>query len=286
MKTVSVIGLGAMGAALAESLLKAGYDLTVWNRSAEKAAALVANGATLAPTAKAAVAASDVTVICIQSHSDTQILLSDMSDVIKGKTIIETSTGDANDARALAGWIMDAGARCLIGMIATFPGGIGKSDSAIVTVGDETVWTDHRDIITTMAGASSYLGPELGALAALFAALFLPRQGFMFGLIYGALLCEKSGISMEEYVRQIPLTVKVVHDYFDVFASTVPTGDFDNPPASVGTYNAAFRDVLDTFKTAGVRHELPELLGNLVQDGVDAGLSDKQVTALIRLMSR
>ena len=286
MKSVSVLGLGVMGAALARSLIAAGYHVTVWNRTPEKAAPLVSDGATLAPSAKEAIATSDVAVICILSHSDTRLLLERAADIIAGKTIIELSTGEANDARALTEWIMEAGAHCLIGMISTFPGGIGKPESAIVTVGDKTVWDAHRDIVMTMAGSSSYLGPDVRALAALFAALFLPRQGFMFGMIYGALICEKSGISMDEYVRQIPLTLKVVHDYYDVFASTVPAGDFENPPASIGTYRAAFKDVLDTFKAAGVRHELPELLGSLVQNGVDAGLSDKQVTALIRLMAR
>ena len=43
--SITVIGLGNMGSALAEAFLKAGYTTTVWNRTPEKADNLVAKGA-------------------------------------------------------------------------------------------------------------------------------------------------------------------------------------------------------------------------------------------------
>ncbi len=47
---VGFIGLGLMGTEIAGNLIKAGHQVTVWNRSADKAAPLVAAGATLAAT--------------------------------------------------------------------------------------------------------------------------------------------------------------------------------------------------------------------------------------------
>ena len=55
---VTVIGLGLMGQALAGAFLADGHPTTVWNRSAAKAEQLVARGATLAASARNAVAAS------------------------------------------------------------------------------------------------------------------------------------------------------------------------------------------------------------------------------------
>lgn len=284
MKDVSVIGLGAMGTELARVLIEDGYQVTVWNRTPEKAASHVEAGAMLAPTAIEAVKASETTIVCIRTHSDTRALLETDPTVLLGKTIIELSTGDANQAMALSSWIEAQGADCLIGMISTFPSGIGKAESAIVTVGPEGVWRKCGPIVKRLAGKSSYIGGNVEALAALFAALFLPRQGFMFGMIYGALICEKAGISMDDYVEQIPLTIKVVHDYYDVFAATVPSRDFSNPPASIGTYLAASQDVLDSFKDLDVSHELPKLLHGLLQRGVDAGLVEEQITALTKML--
>jgi hypothetical protein len=56
-------------------------------------------------------------------------------------------------------------------------------------------------MLKDLAGKSSYIGDEVGSLAILYSALFLPRQGFMFGMIYGALLCKKAGVSMDTYVE-------------------------------------------------------------------------------------
>ena len=51
---IGFIGLGNMGAAIAANLLRAGHEVTVWNRSPEKARDLVALGAVAAPSPKAA----------------------------------------------------------------------------------------------------------------------------------------------------------------------------------------------------------------------------------------
>ena len=284
MQSVSIIGLGVMGAALARVLLEAGHDLTVWNRTPDKATSHVKAGATLAETAIDAIRSSEVTITCIRTHSDTRSLLASDPAVLEGKTIIELSTGDAAEATSLKEYVEGRGAQCLIGMIASFPSGIGQSDSAIVTVGNETAWNQYAPILKTLAGKSTYIGTSPKALAAIYASLFLPRQGFMFGMIYGALICEKAGVSMESYVEQLPLTIKVVNDYFDVFAASVPSGDFSNPPASIGTYLASFEDTVNTCRNLGAPDELPRLFLEHIKQGVDAGLTDQQITALTKVL--
>ena len=284
MQSVSVIGLGVMGTELVRVLIENGYDVTVWNRTPEKAVPHVKAGAALAKTATEAIRASEATITCIRTHSDTRALLEADPTVLTGKTIIELSTGDASEAASLMALIESQGAQCLIGMIATFPSGIGHADSAIVTIGVEDVWNDCAPILKTLAGKSAYIGTSPKALAAIYASLFLPRQGFMFGMIYGALICEKAGVSMDTYVEQLPLTIKVVQDYYDVFAASVPSGDFSNPPASLGTYYAAFQDTLNTCRDLGTPEDLPRLLHDLVKRGIDAGLADEQITALTKVL--
>ncbi len=284
MQSVSVIGLGVMGTELARVLIENGYDVTVWNRTPDKAVSHVKAGAALAKTATEAIRASEATITCIRTHSDTRALLEADPTVLTGKIIIELSTGDASEAASLMALIESQGAQCLIGMIATFPSGIGHADSAIVTIGVEDVWNDCAPILKTLAGKSAYIGTSPKALAAIYASLFLPRQGFMFGMIYGALICEKAGVSMDAYVEQLPLTIKIVQDYYDVFAASVPSGDFSNPPASLGTYYAAFQDTLNTCRDLGTPEDLPRLLHDLVKRGIDAGLADEQITALTKVL--
>ena len=61
-RRVAVLGTGTMGAAMSRSLLRAGFSVTVWNRSAEKAAPLVDAGATAATTPADAVRDADVII--------------------------------------------------------------------------------------------------------------------------------------------------------------------------------------------------------------------------------
>ena len=57
MSDISMIGLGAMGTALAKAQVKAGHEVTVWNRSPQRMAPLVALGAKEAENMAAAVQA-------------------------------------------------------------------------------------------------------------------------------------------------------------------------------------------------------------------------------------
>lgn len=60
MKTAAVIGLGIMGHGIADNFIKSGYEVTVWNRSPEKADDLVAKGARLAVSVQEAVQNADL----------------------------------------------------------------------------------------------------------------------------------------------------------------------------------------------------------------------------------
>jgi len=283
MSDISVIGLGAMGGALARALLQNGYAITVWNRTAERAEPLVSAGATEAGSAAEAVAASPVTITCIASHDKTIELLEGFAGSLGGKTIIELSTGGATEAGVLAKLLSDNDAAWLIGIINAYPTAIGKPETVLSIVGAENVWEKWRPVIKVLGGSSTRVGEEASMAAALFAALFTTRQGFMFGMIYGGLVCKKAGIPLDAFADQVPVSLGMLPSYHKYFADTVPTGQFDNPPATMTTYAAALDDALNTFKTLGAPAELPQLFSELAHKGVDAGLSDKALTALVEL---
>lgn len=79
---VTVLGTGTMGAGVAGSLLREGHDVTVWNRSADKAAPLGEHGATVATDPAAAVADAEVVLLTL---FDTDAVLD----------VLEAAAGDA-----------------------------------------------------------------------------------------------------------------------------------------------------------------------------------------------
>ncbi len=285
MSDISVIGLGKMGAALASTLLQSGRSVTVWNRSAEKTSPLVEAGAILASSPEEAIAASEATIVCIKTHKTTTELLKPLSGQLSGKTILDLSTGGAEEAKELVEMLTAAGAQWHIGMINAYPSGIGKEETAILCAGPPEVWDRWSDAIRVLGGASAHVGTEAAAIPGLFAAMFTARQGFIFGLIYGGAVCRKAGLPMEAFAKQVPVTLSMAGNYADLFMRTVPTRDYDDPGATVAVYLAALEDVMATFEATGTPDALPRLMRDLAQRGVDEGYVGQELTSLVEMLA-
>ncbi len=275
MTSTSIVGLGAMGSELARALLKSGDTVTVWNRSPEKAAPLVDAGAQAAASLKDAVEASPVTVFCVKSHNDTRSLCAGLGDTVRNRIIADLSTGSAAEAEALAADLEANGARWQIGMINVYPRDIGSSKASIFTVGPADVWDDIAGRITAMAGASRRVGSEPKMLAALFAAMFVTRQGYMFGMLHGATVAKAAGLPPDVYAETLPVSVGLAEAYSETFRRTVLTDTYANPGASIDTYSAAFEDALETFETLCAPADLPRLMSDFVHQAAEEGLGDQ-----------
>ena len=286
MTDISVIGLGDMGSALAHTLLQNGYSVTVWNRSADKARPLAAAGADAVESAAAAIAASPATITCITSHDRTIQLLEDPGISLDGKTIIELSTGGISEAERLSRLLSEQGADWLIGAISGYPSSVGTKELVLITAGRQEVWGRWAELIKTLGGSSVLVGDQASMIPTLFAALFTTRQGFMFGMIYGGLICKKAGISLDEFARQVPVTMGVMPSYHQYFSDSVADEKFESPEASMTTYAAALDDALSTFEALGASSELPRLFSQLAHRGMDAGLNEKALTALIDILDK
>jgi 3-hydroxyisobutyrate dehydrogenase-like beta-hydroxyacid dehydrogenase len=285
MSDISVIGLGKMGTALAKTLLENGRAVTVWNRTPDKAASLVDIGAILAQSIEEAISASAASIVCIKTHRTTNEVLSPLGNALAGKTIIDLSTGGAEEATELVDMLSSAGALWQIGMINVYPSGIGREDTAILCAGPVKVWDEWGETIRELGGASAHVGTEPATIPGLFAAMFTARQGFMFGLIYGGAVCRKAGLPMDVFAAQIPVTLGVASNYADLFTRTVPTQDYSDPGATVAVYLAAHDDVLATFEATGTEDDFPRLMRDVTKRGIDEGYATKELTVLVEMLA-
>ncbi len=106
---VSVLGTGMLGTVLTRALLLAGHRVTVWNRTAGKADALVASGATRAPTPAEAVAASPIVIASVSTYDDIHALLTPEVDRLAGRTLVNLGSGTPEQARTLSAWAAERG---------------------------------------------------------------------------------------------------------------------------------------------------------------------------------
>ena len=114
---VGFIGLGTMGKPMALNLLKAGYQLTVFDVDGSAIEALVAEGATAGSSARNVVENSEVLVSMLPAsqHSLAAAFGPDgyISGMKKGTTIIDMSTIDPDTTRQIAQGVSDAGGNML-----------------------------------------------------------------------------------------------------------------------------------------------------------------------------
>jgi 3-hydroxyisobutyrate dehydrogenase len=99
---VAFLGLGRMGAPMAAHVVRAGHEVTVWNRTAGKAGDLVELGATEARTIASAVAGADVVVLMLFGPDAVRAVLEDVLDNAPGALVLDTSTVGPDAAHEFA----------------------------------------------------------------------------------------------------------------------------------------------------------------------------------------
>ena len=93
---VGFIGLGIMGRGMVDNLMKTGFDVTVWNRTASRMEAFVAKGATAADSPKQVAELCNIIIICVSDTPDVEAVILGDAGVIHGASagdlVIDMST--------------------------------------------------------------------------------------------------------------------------------------------------------------------------------------------------
>ena len=168
MAAVAFIGLGVMGGPMARHLARAGHDVTVYNRTTEKAGAWVtANGGASAPTPARAADGAEVVFVCVGNDDDVRsVVLGDdgaLAGMRPGSVLVDHTTASADLARELAA----AAAAVGVGFVdAPVSGGQAGAENGALTVmcgGDDESFAQVEPIIAAYARACRLLGDRAGA---------------------------------------------------------------------------------------------------------------------------
>jgi 3-hydroxyisobutyrate dehydrogenase len=193
MERVAVLGLGIMGGGIAANLLKAGYPVTVWNRTASKAEPLIALGGSAAATPREAAANADVIIACVGDDvaSRATWLGSDgaLAGAKPGAVLIETSTLTPDWVRELAALAADKGCDFLDAPMFGSREAAANGQITLAIGGDEAVFERVKLLLETFTRKLNYLGKTgTGATYKLI--------NNMMGAVHAA--CAAEGLAMAE----------------------------------------------------------------------------------------
>ncbi|TDD88485.1 NAD(P)-dependent oxidoreductase [Actinomadura darangshiensis] len=284
MKTsVTVLGLGLMGAALAEAFLKDGRTVTVWNRSPAKAGPLVAKGAMKAGTAAEAISASPLVIVCLSVYANAEEILT--GDALAGRTIVQLTNGTPRQARDLAGRVTGNGGRYVDGGIMAVPPMIGRPGALVLYSGDDEAFGEHRETLAVL-GRPQFLGADPG-LAPLFdLALLDAMYGMIAGFQHAVALVRSEKIPATTFEPMATAWLTAMMASFPEQARAVDEGDFGTAVSSVATSQVAFPGLIETSRDQGVDPGHLPALRELFDRAVAEGHGDDGLARLITLLAR
>jgi 2-hydroxy-3-oxopropionate reductase len=162
MKRVGFIGLGLMGKPMARNLMRAGYPLTVHNRSRQAIDELAGEGATPADTPKALAEQVEVIITCLPDSPDVEQVVLGPAGIIEGGhpglTVIDMSTIAPAAALRIADELARQDIRWLDAPVSGGDIGAQQGTLSIMVGGDEAVFQDCLDLLRAMGKNIVHVG--------------------------------------------------------------------------------------------------------------------------------
>ena len=287
-KNISVIGLGSMGFALAETLLKADFNISVWNRTSSKAQKLENKGANICSTPNEAFKNSQFIVASLSNYEAwNNIIDSNQIDMdLSGKTIIQLTTGSIEEVGALNDWVKKYNGDLLEGIISCFPSQIGTQESLILLAGSDNSINNCKDIISILSPQYKNLGSNLIAPTVLSRAFLSGALGGLIGMINGAVLCQKADISLDDFKEIYMDRSSIIEQESKRIIDAIATEDTENTEASVSAWGHGQEALLAISKTLNSNLDFQLALNKLFKKTIEAGLKDHDLSAMHKIFNK
>ncbi|RLI23422.1 hypothetical protein DRO47_00580 [Candidatus Bathyarchaeota archaeon] len=205
-KRIGFIGLGVMGKPMAMNLLKAGYPLTVWNRTRSKMEDLVKMGAAPGESPKDVAEKSDVVITMVTDSAAVEAVILGPSGVIEGvrpgMIVIDMSTISPSVTRRIAEKLKEKGVEMLDAPVSGGDIGAKQGTLSIMVGGSEEVFKECLPIFKVLGKRITYMGTNgMGQMTKLCNQVIcaLNIQAVCEGLILGA----KAGLDLEKLLSVV-----------------------------------------------------------------------------------
>jgi 3-hydroxyisobutyrate dehydrogenase-like beta-hydroxyacid dehydrogenase len=161
---VGIIGLGLMGRPMAANLLKAGFSLTVWNRTASRAEALMEQGAQAAKTPREAAAAADILITIVSDPPSVEAVLwgeeGALGGLRRGSVLVDCSTVSPALARRAAVACGEQGAEFLDAPVTGGTWGAEKGELVMMVGGGAETLSRVEPVFRAVAKRWVLVGPH------------------------------------------------------------------------------------------------------------------------------
>ncbi len=161
---VGFIGLGIMGRGMAHNLLKAGFAVRVWNRTAARMEPLIAAGAAAASSPADVAAQTDIIFICVSDTPDVEAVALGANGVLHGarpgSLVIDTSTISPQAARAIAARLAERGVHLLDAPVSGGSEGAARGTLSVMVGGSAEQVARARPYLEAVGQTITHVGGQ------------------------------------------------------------------------------------------------------------------------------
>ncbi len=200
------IGLGIMGQGMALNLLRAGYDLAVWNRTASKCADVVSAGAAACDTPREVAEKSDIIFICVSNTADVEAVIFGENGLFDGLTagnlVVDHSTISPHGTREIANRLSERSVRMLDAPISGGSEGAAKGTLSIMIGGDADQVERARPYLEVMGKTITHVGGQGDGQSVKLVNQILVA-GTMLSMGEALLFAQASGLNLEKTLAAV-----------------------------------------------------------------------------------
>ena len=267
--SVAFLGTGLMGQPMAANLVRTGFSVAAWNRSADKTAPLVAIGATASATPAAAVIGRDIVITMLLNGDVVETMLDDITPLLApGQIVIDMSSIAPRMARRHAAQLQQRGIGYLDAPVSGGTIGAAEATLAIMAGGEAAVFDRALPVLQAM-GHPTLVGPHgAGQLSK------LANQAIVaitIGAVAEALLLAKVGGADPAAVRQAITGGFADSRILNLHGARMLSGNF-TPGGPIVTQIKDLKNILGEAGDIGLDLPFVKLAYQLFSDAAASGL--------------
>jgi 3-hydroxyisobutyrate dehydrogenase len=203
---IGAIGLGTMGAPMARHLIKAGHDVTVWNRTRHREEPLAELGAARADSAAAAADGADAVLTCVSDDPDLEAVVFGTDGVAStlrtGSVLVDCSTASPSLARSLAERLAVDGRLFADAPVSGGSEGAQKGTLTVFLGGSDEAVSLAMPVVQAFGSRITHLGPA-GSGQAAKAVNQVVLAGVYAGVAEGVVLAERFGLPADALLEAL-----------------------------------------------------------------------------------
>ncbi|GAB3228428.1 NAD(P)-binding domain-containing protein [Glycomyces halotolerans] len=253
---------------MVKAFLKAGHDVTVWNRTTAKADDMAELGAERADTIAAALDANELIVVSLTHYQAMYDVLGQATGHLAGKTIANLSSDSPERARKGAAWALEHGAQFLSGGFMSQGDDIEHPASYLYFSGPRAVFDTHKDLLRPLS-PQAYLGEDHGLAQVFYQAELALFHAFLIGWEQALAIVDRSGADLDRFVANAAAHPDSYADFMRSFAAAAEHGGWSDM-AELKMMHAGAQHVIEASEDAGVDAALTKTVQDYYRRAIEA----------------